>query len=364
MIGINLDATLLTGPIRLSLLGFSIGVPFSERYSLDNPPSISEVQWGLGGLIVALDRPPLTVVGGFMCDTSDPKIPIIHTGGHIVTFEPWSLDAMGAYATVKKTPMAPSKWITIIGLKPLNQSCLSSGPDTDKLVEFRDAKEFTFAFMFVKLNGPLCSVGFADVAGLVGGFGMNSDILLPTVEQVVNFSFVKERDNTKKQSVVEQMQNLMDGPLFKPAEGRYWAAAGLRVTAFQMIAANLVLVIQFGNGAFLIGLCSVATRDVPSLTSPVKLAHVELDIVCSFDSNSGIFKLEVQLSPRSFVLAPQCHLTGGIALFAWSKGNYSDPDPNQRVEAGDWVFTIGGYHRAFHPPCAYPALYVSESAGL
>ncbi|OCT52851.1 hypothetical protein CLCR_09415 [Cladophialophora carrionii] len=354
MIGINLDATLLMGPIGLSLLGFSIGVPFSGKHSLDNPPSMSEVQWGLKGLIVALDRPPLTVAGGFMRDTSDPKVPIMYTGGLVVTFKPWSLEAMGAYATVKKTPTPSSQWITTIDMKPFNQRCLSSGHDTDELVEFGDAKEFTFAFIFIKLNGPLFSVGFADVAGLVGGFGMNSDILLPTVEQVVNFPFVKERDNTKQQSVVERMQNLMDGPWFTPAEGRYWAAAGLRVTAFQMIAANLVLVIQFGNGSFLVGLFGVATCDVPSLESPVKFAHVELGIVCTFDSNSGIFKLEAQLSPRSFILAPQCHLTGGMALFAWSKGDYSDPDPNQRVEAGDWVFTIGGYHRAFHPPRAYP----------
>lgn len=146
----------------------------------------------------------------------------------------------------------------------------------------------------------------------------------------------------------------MKGSWFRPAEGMYWAAAGARVTAFQMLAANVVLVLQFGNGNLLFGIFGVATCDVPALEAPVKFAHVELGIVCTFDVKSGIFKFEAQLSPRSFVLAPQCHLTGGMALFAWSKGDHSDPEPTNQISAGDWVLTIGGYHRAFRPPKQYP----------
>ncbi|KAM0426071.1 hypothetical protein ACHAPT_008702 [Fusarium lateritium] len=350
MIGINLDATLLMGPIGISLLGFSIGVPFSGDYSLSKPPPISEVQWGLKGLIVALDRPPLTVAGGFMLDTSMPNIDVLYTGGLVVGFKPWSFEAMGAYATVTNTPGA-SGWTTSVDMKSLDQLLLPKDDDKE-LVTYGNNKEFTFAFIFVKMNGPLFSVGFADFAGLVGGFGMNSDILTPTVEQVTRFPFVEERDKTNEVSPVERMQGLMKGAWFSPAEGRYWAAAGARVTAFQMLAANIVLVVQFGNGSLLLGIYGVATCDVPALESPVKFAHVELGIVCTFDAASGVFKLEAQLSPRSFILAPQCHLTGGMALFAWSKDDYSDPE--KPIQAGDWVLTIGGYHRAFHPPRAYP----------
>jgi hypothetical protein len=170
--------------------------------------------------------------------------------------------------------------------------------------------------MELSLNRPLFSVSFADFAGLVGGFGMSSDIVLPTVDQVFEFPFVKKRTEEESSlNPIERMQNLLQGPWFLPATERvYWGAAGVRITAFQMLAANVVLVVQFGNGNVVIGLFGVATCDVPSMASPVKFAHAELGIICTYYVNSGTFKIEAQLSPRSFVLAPQCHLTGGLAL--------------------------------------------------
>ncbi|KAH7320603.1 hypothetical protein B0I35DRAFT_351067, partial [Stachybotrys elegans] len=319
MIGVTLDATLLMGTLGLSLLGFSIGVPFGGEYSLAKPPPPSAIDWGLQGLIIGMDKPPLTIVGGFLRDTSDPKVEVMYTGGLIVGFKPWSFEAMGAYATM----------------------------DGEK------RPTFTFSFIYVKMHGPLFSIAFADVAGLVGGFGINSDITLPTVEQVISFPFVAERDS-QEESPVQRMQDLMRGSWFRPAEGLYWAAAGARVTAFQMLAASVVLVLQFGNGNLLFGIFGVATCCVPALEAPVKFAHVELGIVCTFDVGSGIFKFEAQLSPRSFVLAPQCHLTGGMALFSWFKGDKRDSDSKNHISAGDWVLTIGGYHRAFFPPKQYP----------
>lgn len=357
MIGVTLDATLIMGPLGLSLLGFTIGVPFGEQYSLANPPPPTAIEWGLQGLILAMDKPPLTIAGGFMRDTSNENVEVMYTGGLVVGFKPWSFEAMGAYATVYKTETNSGEWITTIDTKPLNQySLLSLQEDRESThcQELEDGKRetFTFSFIYVKMNGPLFSVGFADVAGLVGGFGINSDITLPTVEQVIQFPFVAERDSSTESSPVQRMQELMEGPWFRPAEGLYWAAAGARVTAFQMFAANIVLVLQFGNGNLLFGIFGVATCDVPSLQAPVKFAHVELGIVCTFDVNSGIFKFEAQLSPRSFVLAPQCHLTGGMALFSWTKDELSDP--KNKISGGDWVLTIGGYHRAFLPPKQYP----------
>ncbi|SPJ78223.1 uncharacterized protein FTOL_06612 [Fusarium torulosum] len=362
MIGVTLDATLIMGPLGLSLLGFAIGVPFGGKYFLANPPPPSAIDWGLSGLSLSMDKPPLTIAGGFTRDTSNPDVEVMYTGGLIVGFKPWSFEAMGAYATVYKTQIASGEWVTTIDTKPLSQfSLLSLQDDVEDANGNEVAKAdgekrptFTFSFIYVKMNGPLFSVGFADVAGLVGGFGINSDITLPTVEQVISFPFVAERDSSKESTPVERMQDLMEGSWFRPAEGLYWAAAGARVTAFQMFAANIVLVLQFGNGNLLFGIFGVATCDVPALEAPVKFAHVELGIVCTFDVNSGIFKFEAQLSPRSFVLAPQCHLTGGMALFSWTKGDHSDSDPKNQISAGDWVLTIGGYHRAFFPPKQYP----------
>lgn len=348
LIGVTLDASLVLGPIGLSLLGFTIGVPFGGDYSLANPPPPSSIEWGLKGLILALDKPPLTVAGGFMRDdSSDPDIEVMYAGGLIVGLKPWSFEAMGAYATVKKKKKASGGWITTIRSEPMSLASFQSDMETE------DNGTFTFSFIYVKMNGPLFSIGFADFAGLVGGIGVNSDITIPTVQQVTQHPFIAERDSSES-SPVERMQSLLQGSWFRPGEGLYWAAAGARVTAFQMLAANIVIILQFGNGNLLFGIFGVATGDIPSLESPIKFAHIELGIVCTFDVNSGIFKFEAQLSPRSFVLAPQCHLTGGIALFAWSKADNSDKDSFNHISAGDFVLTIGGYHRAFKAPKQYP----------
>ncbi|KAK0762714.1 hypothetical protein N5P37_005532 [Trichoderma harzianum] len=344
VLGITLDATLLMGPIGIALLGFTIGVPLNSTTSLSNPPSLGDITFGLQGLIVSLDRPPLTVAGGFIHDTSDPKVDM-YVGGLIIGFKPWMFQAMGVYATVSKDDISKPSSSSVISLSPFSQNMRFTDDGEEKDEE---GNKFTFAFIFCKLNGPLFSVGFTDFAGLVGGFGMNSDIALPTVEQVVEFPFVAERGEGTKETPVDTMKRLMRGIWFRPAEGLYWAAAGVRITAFQMLAANIVIVVQFGAG-LQFGLFGVATCDVPALESPVKFAHVELGIICTFDVNRGVFKLEAQLSPRSFVLAPQCHLTGGVAMYAWFKDDVKD-----NIAAGDWVLTLGGYHQAFSPPSQYP----------
>lgn len=90
------------------------------------------------------------------------------------------------------------------------------------LIKATDEKDtFTFSFIYVKLNGPLFSVGFADVAGLVGAFGIHSDITLPTVEQATEFPFVAEQGEAGNSSPVERMEKPMSGSRFHPAEGLY-----------------------------------------------------------------------------------------------------------------------------------------------
>lgn len=208
MIGITLDASLILGPLGLSLLGFTIGVPFSGGYSLANPPPPSAIEWGLQGLILAMDKPPLTIAGAFMRDTSDPNIEVMYTGGLVVGFKPWSFEAMGAYATVYKNKTASGEWITTIDSKPLNHLSLLSSEDEIE-VTGKGGDTFYFSFIYVKMNRPLFSVGFADFAGLVGGFCVNSNITLPTVKQVTRFPFIAKLDSTVQSSPVERMQELV-----------------------------------------------------------------------------------------------------------------------------------------------------------
>lgn len=154
--------------------------------------------------------------------------------------KPWMFQAMGVYATVSKDDISKPSSSSVISLSPFSQNMRFTDDGEEKEEE---GNKFTFAFIFCKLNGPLFSVGFADFAGLVSGFGMNSDIALPTVEQVVEFPFVAERGEGTKETPVDTMKRLMRGIWSRPTEGLYWAAAGVRITAFQMLAANIVIVV-------------------------------------------------------------------------------------------------------------------------
>ncbi|KAK6333228.1 hypothetical protein TWF718_011049 [Orbilia javanica] len=332
-LGVMFDATFLMGPIGLSLLGFGVKVPFNKEYNLKNPPPISKVSFQLEGMVVSFDRPPLTVAGGFR--RSEENGIISYAGGLIIKFDPWQFQAAGVYASV---PRNRNKTKAITGGKEVVSV-------NDNPQDLND--KFTMVFIYFKLNGPLFSVGFADISGLTGGFGVNSDITVPTIEQVVMFPFVKPGGTgDPNDSPLATINGLLNGTWFNPSEGKFWVAAGLKVSAFQMLNVDAVLVLKFNPGVQM-GIYGVATCDVPSSKSQVKFAYVEMGISCTLDVEAGTFKVEAQLSPKSFVLHPSCHLTGGFALFSWFKDG-------ENAVAGDWVMTIGGYHQAFVAPKQYP----------
>jgi hypothetical protein len=58
-----------------------------------------------------------------------------------------------------------------------------------------------------------------------------------------------------------------------------------------------------------------------------------------------MFKASAVLAPGSFVLTKEAHLMGGFAAYGWFGDN---------PHAGEFVFTLGGYHPAFKPPDYYP----------
>ena len=322
-LAIFLDATFFVGPIGLALLGFGISFAFEKQEKIQKDlveqRGITDVRPMLSGLLASFDRPPLTVAGGFK-HTSMERMEC-YAGGLIVGFKPWMLTAIGVYSEVNKK--APRGVI--------------HGLDNDK---------YTSLFIFVRLEGPLFSVGFADISGLTGGLGVNSGLKLPTVETVVEFPFVKSDSISKDESPLKTLQNLLSGTWFSPEEGSFWVAVGLKVTAFQMVTLRAVVVVQLNPDLFL-GIYGVAVLNVPTPDSAIKFVHVEFGILCTLDPQVGVFKLEAQLAPNSYVLHPSCHVTGGIALYSWFKDG---PD----AVAGDWVATLGGYHQAFLVPKQYP----------
>lgn len=306
-------ATMELGPIGLSLIGFNLGVDLSVL----KKPELSDISVTLEGLSVAFERPPLTIAG-IIRHGKDPTLEY-YAGGLIIGWVPYQVQAAGFYG--KATP--------------------DGGRDP-----------FVSVFVFARLDGPLVELEFAEISGVTGGFGYNSNVQVPTTDQIVNFPFIKQSSlDGGTDSALDTLQKLTDpgeGGWFSPLAGTYWAAVGMKIDAFQLIALDAVAVVQFGE-AIKLGIFAVATVDIPNPKSPEKFAHAELGIAVVVDFSYGVMKAEAQLSPNSYILHPSCHLTGGFALYYWFEAPHAD---NSKV--GDFVFSMGGYHPAYEVPVGYP----------
>ena len=314
-VSIIMDASVVLGPIGLALLGFSLDLKFPEGTTLFQLP---KPHVSLAGLAVSFDRPPVILAGLLEHIVVDkPGPPPVHEdyyqGGIALSFQPWLFQASGFYGTIT----------TVTG-------------------------SFKSAFVYFILGGPLVTIEVAEITGVTGGFGYNSDLQFPTVTNVVQFPFLKTATSTDPSTA---LTGRINSGWFSSQDGSFWLAAGFSVIALELLQASVVAVIQWNPDIYL-GLFGVATADMPSGAGSAKLLHVELGIVATVDFKHGVLKIEGQLAPSSFVLNPACHLTGGFALYQWFGGGTSATD--LAPSDGDFVFTVGGYHRGFNPPAQYP----------
>jgi len=76
------------------------------------------------------------------------------------------------------------------------------------------------------------------------------------------------------------------------------------------------------------------------------LANVELDFRGKLDLTHGSFLFEGAINEaRSFILSHDCRPRGGFMVAAWFAPS---------AHAGDWCFSVGGWHPAYTPPTHYP----------
>ncbi|KAI0907851.1 hypothetical protein F4823DRAFT_527482 [Ustulina deusta] len=309
-LAIMFDATFQLGPLGFSLVGFSLGFSFT---ALGDAPKITPA---ILGLAASFEQLPLSIAGVIRHGNDGGTD--YYAGGLVVGWQPYQFEAAGFYGDV--TP---------------------SGSSTP----------FRSVFIFAKLNGPLVTLEFAEIDSLCGGFGYNSTIRLPTVDEVYEFPFIANTDLSGKDNAMEALTSLVDpsgGGWFKPLDKMYWLAVGMGVGAFQMLNIDAVVAVQFGS-AIKLGIFAVATADIPTAASSFKLAHVELGISAIADFDYGTLKIDAQLSPRSYILDPNCHLTGGFSLYYWFDAPHADSSI-----VGQYVFTLGGYHQAFKKPIGFP----------
>lgn len=305
ILSVLMDATFELGPIGMSILGFSIGIDFGSDFTLQKLPPWPSIVVSLSGLAVEFDRPPISIAGLF--EYVDAGGQISYNGGIIIAFSPYLFEAAGCYGE-------------------------TSGQGGFKSV-----------FIFGTMSGPLITLEFATISGVTGGFGYNTAVKFPAISEVPSFPFLSMP--TVDAEPMGTLKALTQGPWFSSQPDSFWVCAGLTVTAFEVLTLEAVVVIEW-NPYVKLGLFGVGSADIPGGTGET-FGHVEFGILATVDFEAGVMNLEAQLSPNSYLLDPNCHLTGGFALYyCWKSGT------NQNV--GDWVFTIGGYNPAFQPPSQYP----------
>jgi hypothetical protein len=321
-LSILLDATFEFGPVAFSLYNFTLGLHFETKPKSSGNTATDffsnlSVQVSISGFGIEYDKPPLSIGGDFLVQNEDGNV--LYTGGVAVGFAPWLFQAAGFYGEMN--------------------------------VAGRDTPLKCF-FIYATLRGPVVSFAYADISGLTLAFAYNVDITIPTIERVTQFPLLTpSTHNVTPQETIREMIK-KDNPYFNPQDGASWFAAGLTLTAFQMLQVTALVVVQWSPSvkfAILgVAICDVPSKKLTGGTNIFQFAHVELGILATVDPQAGLFKVEAQLSPNSYILHPDCHLTGGFAMYVWFK------DGDNGATKGDWVCTIGGYHSAFVVPKSYP----------
>ncbi|PST83936.1 hypothetical protein C7T94_04115 [Pedobacter yulinensis] len=299
----NSLALLVSGGVSLG--GLSIGltaleavIPISKPFT----PSFS-----LGGLEVAYTGTGFSVAGGLL--TVPGKTPAEYLGNLSVNAGPFGVTAFGMYSTVAGQPSL-----------------------------------FAYLAVSVPLGGP----PFFFVTGLAGGFGYNAQIQLPTIENVATYPLIQAVTQTPPQSASQVQAELQQ--LVSTQNNQNWLAAGIGFSSFEMLNSFALLTVSFGN-TFAVALMGESSLSVPlSTKDEIKvepIAEAQMEILIEFLPSNGIFAVNAQLTPSSYVLSKNAKLTGGFAFDLWFS-----PSPY----AGDFVITLGGYNPYYVPQKYYPAV--------
>jgi hypothetical protein len=220
-------------------------------------------------------------------------------------------------------------------------------------------------FVYAVLDYPIGGPAFFFVTGLAAGFGYNRDLVVPPIDQVAQFPLVAEAMKdavpapppaegapalSPAERVGAELARLRD--YIPPSAGSYFLAVGLRFTSFKMVDSFVLLTVLLGSRVEVnvLGLSTlVAPVPVAGQEAIPPLAVIQMAVKASFVPDDGFLGVAAQLTPASYVLAKDCHLTGGFAFWCWFPTPSGTPPT-----AGDFVLTLGGYHPDFQVPAHYP----------
>ena len=296
---ILMNASLSGGGLTIEMFGLGVGSPLTTF----------EPKFTIEGLGITFAEGPVELSGALFGKLE----PLEFTGALRLKIKQLQIGALGAYCEVEDHPSF---------------------------------------FLYALLDFPIGGPPFFFVTGISAGFGFNRKLLIPGVDGVASFPFVEwaagqgnppatGADVDIGKEVGKVVSELETSGVVAPSVGDYWGAIGVRFTSFEVVDGFALLTIVFGT-EFEVDLLGLATVAVPTPEKPV--AQAQLALKASFVPATGLLGISGQLTPQSYVLSKEAHLTGGFAFYSWVSGEH----------AGDFVLTLGGYSPRYTPPEHYP----------
>jgi hypothetical protein len=299
-----LDAALSLGGGTLSLDGLAIGSPLTKF----------EPEFDLKGLGIDFHKGPLEIGGAFLrqhIKEENGREYDEYDGLVVLKSKQLSISALGSYAYVNGHPSL---------------------------------------FIYGLMNYPFGGPAFFFVTGAAAGFGYNRALRIPTVSQVAQFPLVEEAvqgqamsANANRETLIQELEKLHQ--YVSPSTGQMFLAIGIKFTSFKLIDSFALLAISLGNRVEL-DILGLSTLLVPPNASTTPLAEVQMALKATFVPDEGFLSIRAQLTPASYVLSKNCHLTGEFAFYTWFSGTHE----------GDFVISLGGYHPSFKVPVHYPTV--------
>ncbi|MEI7607576.1 MAG: DUF6603 domain-containing protein [Rhodospirillaceae bacterium] len=298
---LRIDAGVALGPVTFDLLGFGVGVGLGKT---------TTVHFALAGISFAYETPALKMGASLELirdpKADDPDLTWLSDGG-----APQLVLKGGFLATTPRFGLAGS-------------------------TVYAQLADYSVFVATVSASAMIGGPPAFFVTGLTAGFGVNAQLRSPTVETLDEFPLLAgSRDLTG---------------WLTAGKGEAWIAVGVAFNSFLIVQGQAFLLAKFGS-ALEFALLGSATVEFPTKPpgatktdeTPV-FARVTLKLMAAIKPVEGIISVAAVIGSDSFLLDPQCRLSGGAAYTVWMAG----------AHAGDFVLSVGGYHPDFRVPAHYP----------
>lgn len=324
LLALLFDGAVQAGPLTVDLDGLTVQIPVTD------PTNVGAYDLDLLGLGVDFAAGQVSLNAALVKVLPTPAQPYTHYDGMAnIQAGKLGISALGSYAWLPSSPTSQAGYASL----------------------------FVFGALLQPLGGP----SFFFVTGLAAGFGYNRKLLLPAQDQVPDFPLLQVLSDPKAlggkkgangawtfpepTKVLNKLRNVVP-----PERGQYWLAAGVRFTSFDLVHTSALLSVAFGS-ELKIGVTGISWMSLPpppkagSGAPDKRFAYVEMGIAVEVLPEKGVLTATAILTANSFVIDPDCRLSGGFAFYTWFGNN---------PHAGEFVLTVGGYHPAFTPPAHYP----------